>query len=531
VGIGLFLGQGLGQAMGAAVASTVSAHYFLVDVARVTVPPGTMLVAVVYGLGASVAGAWWPAREAAGIPPLDALRPPSPTGATGLPGTTRWLYRGLGAVAGSAAASGLALGPGPAGWSFVACFLWVTGFAMATPWLARRLARALGRLLAWQERRVVARLAVERFDRSLHRSAVTVAALMASLAMMIGVTTMVASFRGTVDAWVNGAMRADEFVAPAGNEVVGWQHFLPEAFVAAAERHPAVRRAETYRQALVRSQDGESFHLVAAGNPAFEGFRFSGGGEQAKIRAWSESGGAFATEPLARRLRLREGDTVRVPTPSGTVAVTVRGIYRDYSDDRGKLVVPREAFARWWGEDRVHSVALTWGPGTDAEAVRRELGEGWRLSWLSHAELRRRVFEVFDQTFAVTQALRGVAVVVAVLGVSLALGILVLERTREIGILRATGASRGQIRRMEWIEAGVIGLAGSGIGILCGLGMSVLLIRVVNPAFFGWTIDLEVPWAEVLAVPLWIVPVSMAAAAVPAFRAGRIPVAAAVRAE
>jgi putative ABC transport system permease protein len=529
--LGLPLGLALAQVLAGSVSETISSHYVLIDVARAVVSPGHLVVATLYGLGSSLAGAWLPAREAAFLTPLEALRPHRHA-QIGQGRVRAWLRTGLGLLLLSLISSWLALLTGPAWWSFAACFFLVAGFAAATPSLSLGIAALLHRLLRWLPGAVLARIAVENFERSWNRSAVTVAALMTALAMTIGVSVMVSSFRKTVATWVAQSMKADLYVTPASNEVTGFQDFLPAEFVSAVSKHPDVRSVETYRQIMLTLPGRPPFHLAAVGNPSSGDLRFVRGRSEEKLQAWIRPGAAFATEPLARRLGLVEGDRLTIPTPSGEVELTVAGIYYDYSDDRGKLVVPAEAFQTWWGGDRrIHSMAVLLHPGANADRLRNATGSHYHLAWLSNADLRKRVFDVFDQTFAVTYILRTIAVVVAILGVSLALTILVMERTRETGILRATGASQMQVQRLYWFEAGVIGLAGSAIGLLCGLGMSWILIRVVNTAFFGWTIELRLPWNEVLATPLWVVPVAVVAAIYPAWRASRLPVGASVRAE
>jgi putative ABC transport system permease protein len=378
---------------------------------------------------------------------------------------------------------------------------------------------------------VLPRIAVENFERSWTRSAVTVAALMTALAMTIGVSVMVSSFRETVAAWVSQSMKADLYVTPASNEITGFEDFLPADLVDAVHADAEVAAVETYRQVPVSLPGKPPFLLAAVGHPAVGSLRFTGGNGASKRAAWEAPDAALATEPLARRLGLREGDCLTLPTPSGPVVLRIVGIYYDYSDDRGKLVIRQKQFEGWWHDARIHSMAILLRPGADATGLRNRVSGTHRLSWLSNADLRRRIFEIFDQTFAVTYVLRTIAVVVAILGVSLALTILVMERTRETGILRAAGASRGQVQRLYWLEAGVIGLAGSLIGMVCGLGMSWILIRVVNTAFFGWTIELRLPWWEVLATPLWVIPVAMLASIYPAWRAASLPVSLAVRAE
>ena len=109
----------------------------------------------------------------------------------------------------------------------------------------------------------------------------------------------------------------------------------------------------------------------------------------------------------------------------------------------------------------------------------------------------------------------------AVFGVSLSLTTLVMERTREIGIFRAIGASQGQVRVFYLVEAGLLGLFSSVIGVICGLGMAMILTWVVNKAFFGWTIQFRLPWLELLATPFWVTPIAVLAGFIPAAGAAR----------
>jgi putative ABC transport system permease protein len=139
--------------------------------------------------------------------------------------------------------------------------------------------------------------------------------------------------------------------------------------------------------------------------------------------------------------------------------------------------------------------------------------------------------EIFDQTFAITSVLRAIAVVVAIAGVLLSLTTLVVEREREIGILRSQGASCGQVRGLILSEAAMIGLLAAIVGLLCGASMAMVLTWVINKAFFGWTIELRYPLGVLLSTPLWIIPAAVFAAWLPARRASLIPPARALRFE
>ena len=204
----------------------------------------------------------------------------------------------------------------------------------------------------------------------------------------------------------------------------------------------------------------------------------------------------IVTESFAHRYGTRDGDVLRIRTPSGIAALRVAGIYYDYTSDRGLIMMDRGVFDRWWHDPGVNSVAVYLKPGADvaaaaARARRRWGGEG--LIVYTNGALRDRILAVFDQTFAVTGVIKVIAVLVAIVGIFLALTALVIEREREIGVLRAIGASRGQVRGMLLSEAALLGMVASGLGIAAGMCLAMVLTWVVNKAFFGWTIELQWP--------------------------------------
>ena len=127
--------------------------------------------------------------------------------------------------------------------------------------------------------------------------------------------------------------------------------------------------------------------------------------------------------------------------------------------------------------------------------------------------------------------LRVIAVIVALLGIFLAVTALVTERERETGMLRAVGASRGQIVRIFMAESALMGGVAALLGSAAGVVLALVLTKVVNPAFFGWTIHLLWPWWSLIAAPFWIIATAAAAAWYPAARGARANIAEAVREE
>jgi putative ABC transport system permease protein len=158
----------------------------------------------------------------------------------------------------------------------------------------------------------------------------------------------------------------------------------------------------------------------------------------------------------------------------------------------------------------VTSAAAYLSPGANAAAVRREIERrvaGLDVTVVPTRLLRDRSVAVFDRTFAITWALEAVAIVVAMLGAANSLLALVLDRRRELGLLRFLGASTGQIRAMILAEAGLLGLFAALLGMALGLALSLLLIFVVNKQSFGWTIQFHPPGgllAGALAI-IWLV--------------------------
>jgi putative ABC transport system permease protein len=152
------------------------------------------------------------------------------------------------------------------------------------------------------------------------------------------------------------------------------------------------------------------------------------------------------------------------------------------------------------------------------------LDEGHRAFIYSNATLRREILNVFDSTFAITYALEIIAIAVAMLGVAGTLLTLVLERRRELSLLRLTGADRRQVRRMVIIEAALIGAISQGIGLAVGFGLSMVLIYVINVQSFGWTIQFRLPAAFLLQASAAVVGATSLAGIYPAHRAAELVV-------
>jgi putative ABC transport system permease protein len=152
------------------------------------------------------------------------------------------------------------------------------------------------------------------------------------------------------------------------------------------------------------------------------------------------------------------------------------------------------------------SAAVYLREGVDAQQMEEKFRATFPGEWSIHSsrELRARIMRIFDQTFAITMVLRSVAVTVAITGVLLTMLTMVIERRRELALMRALGAAKAFIARFVLGEAALLGFASALLGIAAGIPLAMVLTWVVNPVFFGWTIQFWMDWPTILWTPIWI---------------------------
>ena len=377
-------------------------------------------------------------------------------------------------------------------------------------------------------------LAARRLTRGLRRNSITVAALAAAVAMYVALVVMTHSFRQSLEAWIGKGIVADLFISPAANETLGMTSFLPQPVVDWLRARPEVAGADTFREMHV-SVNGKLSSLVVLDGIYRNNLTFVQGEDRAAMARVFAGEAVVVTEPFARKFRVNAGDRLRLETPRGAIEVQVAGVYADYSRDQGAVVMARVMFRKNWDDDRVMSSAVYLRPGTDVaafeDAFRAAFAGAGEFALNTTRALRERILKVFDQTFAVTHVLRTVAMIVAIAGVFLTMTTLVTERRRELALLRALGATPRWVGALVLAEAGLLGLLAALLGVEAGVPLAMVLTWVVNPAFFGWTIHLDIPWAALAWTPVWILGAALVAAWWPARLAQREEIAEALHEE
>jgi putative ABC transport system permease protein len=333
---------------------------------------------------------------------------------------------------------------------------------------------------------------------SLARTSIVVTALATAISMMVAVGIMVGSFRETVQVWLESQLRADLYLRAAGPASAG-------IFPPMDPRVPDIIRG------TAGVSDVDTFHAFQfhyEGTQATFGagimeivrrkrtLRFLSGDPETILASLPGHNRAIVSEPFANKHHVRTGETLRIPLGAQEVDLTVAGVYYDYANDKGFVLVDRSTLLRYLPGQPVTNIAVYLQPGAEAEKIRRDLETrlaDYPVTIAPNEVLRRGAIQVFDRTFAVTYALEAVAIIVAMLGAASALLALVLDRRREIGLIRYLGAAKDQVRHMILTEAALLGLLAGLLGLVLGTALSLVLIYVVNKQSFGWTIQFHPP--------------------------------------
>ena len=530
--IGVGLGWLLGQGAVRLVTQTINDLYYVVSVRDAPLTLLTTVKGVSLGLGAGLLAALAPALEAARVEPVTVMRRSS------LEDSVRRLLPWIGVTGLVLGVAGgllvLALTRSLVA-SFAGLFAIVIGLALAVP-VATQIFMALASPLLFRLTGVLGEMAARTVVKAISRTSVAIASLMVAVSVTIGVSLMIASFRSTVTNWLALTLVADVYItAPSAGGVRATSTIAPD-LPGLVSQVPGVAEVDTVRGVVVDSEFGP-VNLSAADTQrrrAAALYRFAQGDPQ---QVWQEmlQGAVIVSEPFAYRHNLpAQGATVTLQTDQGSQTFPVVGIYYDYSSDQGTILMPIEVYHQYWNDRGVSGIAVYVAAGADVQAVADALRTALRGTALEvqvNRELRQQALNVFDRTFAITNALRVLAVVVAFIGVLSALMALQIERSRELATLLALGLTNAQLWWLTLLETGLMGLTAGLLALPTGLVLALVLIFVINLRSFGWTIQLTLdPWVFVQAVLVSVIAAELAAI-YPMRRLLRLPVAAALRQE
>ena len=505
------------------IAATVNALYTTSRPAPVELTAVEVWVGMVAGMATAFFSALAPAREAMQVAPAEAMSRGAHEHHVRLQWKRHLAWSVLLAILAAAASQAAPIGGAPVG-GYLSAFLSVFAAAFAAPTVVLAVNRATRFML---KRRAATLLAGRSLAASLSRSSVVVAALATAIAMVASVGIMVGSFRETVTLWLDTQLRADLYIRPAGGATGQYPPLAPRVPTILADV-PHVGAIDLFR-ALEFHYHGDRVTLGGSNLDIVRRYgrlRFLPGEDRdAILRSLPGRDRAIVSEPFANRHGVQAGDRLVLPLGPRNVTVTVAGIYYEYSSSQGFVLLDESTLLGYLPGQPPTNAAVYLEPGADPVAAqhliqRRASGLGILVA--PNAELRRNAILVFDRTFAITWALEAVALSVAMLGAANSLLALVLDRRRELGLLRYLGASPGQLRGMILTEAGMLGALASLVGLTLGFALSLLLIFVVNKQSFGWTIQFHPPVTLLAGALLLVWCVTVLAGLYPARVAARL---------
>jgi len=375
---------------------------------------------------------------------------------------------------------------------------------------------------------VEALLAARGLTGSLRRTSVLVGALSTAIAMMAAVGIMVGSFRETVLIWMDDRLQADLYLRPAGPAGPDRHPTMPAEVADRIAGLAEVGAVDRFRAYEISYQGMPA--ILGGGDTAIAG-RYgrrpflSGVDPRVVFPKLGTGDTVIVSEAFANKHHVKAGDILKLPVGGRSVSFWVVDVYYDYSSERGYIVMDRKTLLRYLPDPAPSNIAVYLKPGVGMENGRRAVEAataGRRVLVFSNRTLREEAIKIFDRTFAITYALEGVAVLVAVMGVAGALLALVIDRRRELGLLRFLGISAPRLRRMILFEAGLLGLLANLAGMALGVLLSLLLIFVINKQSFGWTIQFHWPVAVLLGALSLVYVATVAAGLYPARLATRM---------
>jgi putative ABC transport system permease protein len=510
---GLALGSGLAALALRVLGGDLGGGYFSGIAPTLHWSSSAALVYGGLGVAAALVGGWWPARSAQKLPPAQSLK-----GLGAALGGSRSHWLSLAMLAASVAlallppVAGIALG------AYLSVGLLLVGGITALPGLIGLL---YGRLSPWVAHRALPLLAVERARRVRESAGVAVSGVVASLSLAVALTVMVASFRQSVTSWLDVVLPADLYVSSATSGAASNSAYFSPDVVLRVAAVPGVQRVGSLRVTQLLLNPAQPAVALIARDLQDPARALPLVDKALAVPAGAI--GIYVSEPMLDLYQAKLGDMFEPlssafsPTQSTSNAPTqpffVAGVWRDYARQFGAIAIDQADFVQLTGDQRINDLALWLTPDASEAAVQQAIrdvaeqasGAGRLVEFASASQIRTTSLRIFDRSFAVTYWLQAVAIAIGLFGVAANFSAQVLARRKEFGLLAHLGLTRRQILTVVAGEGAAWTVMGSIAGLALGLAVSVVLVHVVNPQSFHWTMDLQVPWLRLLALCVAVV--------------------------
>lgn len=528
-------GAAVGAALGVAAAGPISAGISRALQAPATglaVQPIVVPVSALLGILVAVAAAWWPAREATGMDLLEGLG----TAPAAAPrSASRTLLLAVLAMAGVALVSETAMAFGLVSprLSVVTGVALLLAFVALTPFALVPLVRLLGRLVprGW---RIEGRLAVEQIARQPVRTALTAGVLVVAVSNGIGLGHAISDSVDDVLSWYGKMLKADWVLTNAGALSVARQERTSDSRILEDEVRGLDAVAGVQGVGIATARVGDTVAVIVARDlPDDQPLPLEPvGATEADVRAALDRGEAVAGTVLAQRAGVKPGDEVAVEVFGRTTRLRVAALVVDYTSGGASLHLRRDAAGRLLGMEAADILLVTSRPGRAAELREplERIAREHSMLLRSFGDVRRVIDTIVGGVVGSLWSILGLGFVVGSLGVANTVTMSVLEKTRDIGLLRAVGMRRAQVVRLVVLESVLLGAAAAIVGLIAGV-ITALFIQWASQPLLGHPLEVRLRPGIVVGNVLAAIAVTALAAWLPARRAVGIEVLDAISAE
>ena len=506
--LGILFGQLAAYFSVIAVEKTISTMYSTISIADYMITKRDAIAALLLGLFVSLLASAIPSYEASKIRPTESSRE----------GSFENRYRryqgiislaGVLCISGGIAISYLDYRYTPFEFPVLAyggILFIIMGFTLVSPFYLRIILRILKGPL---ERifRAIGKVTLGDMNGSIYRFSVALMSVAISSALIIALLMLIFSFRGSLMGWIHKNITADVYIKPASCKANYCFYPLSEKAIETVKEFPEVEGFDKFRGMQL-----ELFGKKVTAGFADVGIKRKYLGRRYSDREYEEvlkemegpEHIAGISEFLSIKYGFKKGDTIDLKSPAGNVKFIINDIFSSYSTTAGFIYIDRKWLKKYWGLDDATQISVYLKKDVDVtrfiHKVRERLSPEYSLEIMNNQELRDKVLDIFNKSFAITYAIEFISIIVSLIGVINTLLALVFERKREISIMRYLGGSWTQIQQTLMLSAGIVGVTGIVLGMLLGPLMSIILIQVVNKVSFGWEIHFRIPFSYLSAV-------------------------------
>ncbi len=412
-------------------------------------------------------------------------------------------------------------------WAFLATFFVVVGFSLLTavclnyflPFLAKPVMKIFG---------LFPGMAVRELYRSLSRTGIAISSLMVAVAVTLGMTIMIASFRNTVEIWLAETLVGEIYLSVPNQFSNLSTAEIDMEVLSELLTYPDIQSYNTLATLNLMTEKGNiQMDIITNEKIGYERLFLKTDLNPDEIWNSLLNGSILLSEPLSNRLNLDLGDSLKLISPSGPVELPVAGIFFDYASNQGHLIMAKDAFLKNWDSYPVSAVSLYLKPDKDISTAVKELqrinlDQSQNLIIRDNETLQNDALAVFDRTFMITNALRFIATIIAIIGIYGAVLLILEDRKKEIGILKAIGVRSREFWKLLLTETGLMGFFAGLFAIPTGIIISLILVYVINLRSFGWTIQFHFEFIYIIQAFLLSIASAIIAGIFPILRINRL---------